>query len=180
MIKVFDDIFLFKERQYYYQFIKDSNYKIGWPDQSSIETLYELYFFSTYSSEDIQNLGILKDIGASNTPNAEELRGLIKGREPALAVVNCDQFSTVHWPHTDSKPHRDVLLYYVNLEWNTGWYGETLFYDEGGLEISSAVSYRPGRVAFFDGNHPHAVRPSSRVAPNFRFTLSIFFDNEDH
>ena len=178
MIKAFDDIFLFKERQHYYEFIKDSNFRIGWPDRPA-DPKNELYFFSAYSPEDIQNLGIIKDIAASNSENAEELRGLIKGREPATAVVNCDQFSTVHWPHTDSKPHIEVLLYYVNLEWNTEWYGETLFYDEAAQEISAAVSYRPGRVLFFDGSHPHSVRPSSRVAPNFRFTLSLFFADAD-
>ena len=120
MIQVFDNVFSFKQRQHYYQFVKGSNYKIGWPDSATIETLNQLYFFSSYSKEDMEKLEILQDI------QKPELLNLIDNRSPALVIVNCDQFSTVHWPHTDSRPPRDVLLYYVNLDWKTEWYGETL------------------------------------------------------
>ena len=173
MIQVFDNVFPFKQRQYYYNFVKDSNYRIGWPDSATIENLNQLYFFSSYGEEDMEKLGILQNI------QKPELLNLIDNRSPALVIVNCDQFSTVHWPHTDSVPPRDVLLYYINLDWKTEWYGETLFYEEDGQEIKGVVSYKPGRIAFFDGDHPHGLRPSSRVAPDFRFTLSIFFDKKD-
>ena len=171
MMQIFDNVFSFKQRQGYYNFVKRSNYRIGWPDSATIETLNQLYFFSSYSEEDMEKLGILQDI------QKPELLNLIDNRSPALVIVNCDQFSTIHWPHAD--PGRDVLLYYVNLDWKTEWYGETLFYEEDGQEIKSGVAYKPGRVAFFDGDLPHGIRPNSRAAPDFRFTLVIFFDKKD-
>ena len=90
MIQIFDNVFSFKQRQYYYNFVKRSNYKIGWPDSATIETLNHLYFFSSYSEEDMEKLGILQDI------QKPELLNLIDNRSPALVIVNCDQFSTVH------------------------------------------------------------------------------------
>ena len=113
MIQVFDNVFPFKQRQFYYQFVKDSNYRIGWPDQSIIENLNQLYFYSRYTEQDIENMGLLQNI------DKPEILNLIDNRSPSLVIVNCDQFSTVHWPHTDSRPPRDVLLYYVNLDWKT-------------------------------------------------------------
>ena len=54
MIHLFDNVFPFKQRQYYYNFVKESNYRIGWPDSCTIETLNQLYFYSSYSEEDME------------------------------------------------------------------------------------------------------------------------------
>ena len=66
-------------------------------------------------------------------------------------------------------------LYYVNLNWEDGFYGETFFYNSKDLsKIEFASVYKPGRIILFDGHIPHAIRPQSIKGPKFRFTLSVF------
>ena len=79
-----------------------------------------------------------------------------------------------------SHPEKLAILYYVNLDWEDGWHGETLFYNESGKEIVFASPYTPGRVIVFDASIPHTIRPQSVIGPKFRFTLSIFFDYPEH
>ena len=92
-------------------------------------------------------------------------------------VLNLVRSDDVHYVHH----HKDqqVLLYYVNLDWVDGWYGETLFYNPKNLkEILYTSLYQPGRILLFDGYIPHAIRPQSVKGPKFRLSLSLFFDCE--
>ena len=72
----------------------------------------------------------------------------------------------------------DVILIYLNQDWKLEWYGETLFYSEDLSEIIFAGLYTPGRIICFDGEVPHSIRPNSRLAPKFRYTMSLFFKKE--
>jgi len=64
-----------------------------------------------------------------------------------------------------------TLLYYPMPEWNHGWEGETVFYDEGG-DIRLAVLPRPNRAVFFDSRIPHAGRAPSRSCVALRVTVA--------
>ena len=71
---------------------------------------------------------------------------------------------------------KQIALYYVNLDWKDGWYGETLFYDPLNLQkIDFASSFIPGRILLFDGSIPHTIRPQSIKGPKFRMTLSLIY-----
>jgi hypothetical protein len=67
-------------------------------------------------------------------------------------------------------------LYYVNLEWRDGWYGETFFYSDDLKDVAFTSLYVPGRILLFDGDIPHAIRPQSVAGPKYRITISTFFD----
>ena len=70
-------------------------------------------------------------------------------------------------------------MYYVNLDWEDGWYGETMFYNPNDLdEIVFTSAYKPGRIILFDGNIPHAIRPQSIKGPKYRMTLTVLFEDE--
>ena len=116
--------------------------------------------------------GLRRDLKNSNP----EIDKWIGTRLPKYAVLNCDTHVDVHTPH--SHPMCDVILYYMNMDWKSEWYGETLFYSEDLKEIKYAGAYTPGRVICFDGEIPHSARPASRLAPKFRYTLAIFFEKE--
>jgi hypothetical protein len=68
------------------------------------------------------------------------------------------------------------VLYYVNLEWQDGWHGETLFYDESLKNIVFASPYIPGRIVVFDGSIPHTIRPQSYIASHYRFTFALIYN----
>jgi len=62
------------------------------------------------------------------------------------------------------------------LNWEDGWYGETMFYDPNDLEKVSYTSlYKPGRIILFDGSIPHAIRPQSIRGPKYRISLTLIF-----
>jgi hypothetical protein len=75
-------------------------------------------------------------------------------------------------PHADDhRPGSYTLLYYPIQEWNDGWDGETVFFDEHG-EIVRAVRPRPNRAIVFDSRIPHAGRAPSRICPALRVTVA--------
>ncbi len=76
-------------------------------------------------------------------------------------------------PHLDdSKPGSYTLLYYPNPEWQDGWDGETVFYDEAD-EIALSVRLRPNRAVFFDARIPHCGRAPSRSCTALRVSVAF-------
>jgi len=171
-IQVYDDVFNFDYRQELYCFIKSSLFKIGWADSIVAEKSYE-YLHSIYNDKDIDNIKYFKKL--KNTPIMEYTKGL----EHKHTVVNLSTLSDANFVH--SHPQKLTILYYANLDWQDGWHGETIFYDDFGKEVIFTSPYTPGRIIVFDGRIPHTIRPQSSIAPKFRFTISSFFDhpNED-
>ena len=167
IIQVYDDIFDFRYRDKIYNFIKKSLFQVGWADSSMPEKSYE-FLYSEYSKEDVNKIGFLKKI--ENTSIMEHLKGL----EYKHTKVNLSTSSDANFVH--AHPEKLAILYYVNMDWQDGWHGETHFYDENGKDIIFTSPYTPGRIIVFDATIPHAIRPQSTIGPKFRFTLASFFD----
>ena len=93
-----------------------------------------------------------------------------------MTVVNLVRSNDIHTIHHHKMSQ--VALYYVNMDWQDGWYGETIFYDElDRNKIDFTSPYIPGRIILFDGKIPHAIRPQSVDGPKFRITLSFFYES---
>ena len=105
-----------------------------------------------------------------------ELVNLSGVRGEGGCVVNLSCPGQTHIEHTHN--NIDVILYYVNPVWKRSWSGETLFYSENGAELERAVEYIPNRLIFFNGEHPHTIRPASFEATFYRFTISLFFERK--
>jgi hypothetical protein len=167
-ITIYDDLFTLSERQKYYDAAFQSNFVIGWADGSINENQPYKFLHSVYSGEDVKKLGIVDAIRKSAA--AQELEGF----KPAKAILNLSTMSCSYFVH--AHPEQKVMLYYVNLEWKDGWHGETVFYDESCKEIIFTNAYTPGRLCVFDATIPHALRPPSRLGPDYRFTLALIMD----
>jgi hypothetical protein len=163
-IIIFDDVFDYAYRDTIYAYVAASRYTIGWHDTNHLDKATHRYLHSIYNDEDMRSLGLLR-----NMPQG--ILGLIPGRWKR-SVVNLSVPSDVHFPH---KHDETGLLYYANMEWQLGWGGETLFYEDDGKEILYACAYTPGRLVMFSPGVLHAVRPQSAAAPHYRFTLANFF-----
>ena len=92
------------------------------------------------------------------------------------AVTNLTVPTYTFTPHNHE--NQTVLLYYANMEWCPEYAGETLFYDEYLKSVSFCSIYTPNRVVIFDGEIPHALRPQSGRAPEYRFTISVFLEGK--
>jgi len=167
-ITIFDDLLSFDDRLKAYQFMKSSFFKIGWNDSITEEHAKYSYLHSNYSDDDLTNLGIYSKIMESDAGK------LVAGMTKTKAIVNLSLPSDVNFIH--SHPEKKVILYYVNVNWEEGWHGETLFFNESRKKIEFASPYTPGRIIVFDAKIPHTIRPQSHIASNYRFTFSIFFE----
>ena len=167
MISIYDDVFDYEDCTYAWRRVTESVYRLGWLDVESLGGNQYVNLYSGFSPEDVKRLGILEKL--KDTPLQEH----IKDKEFDKCIVNLTVAgqSFFHHVHQD----RDAVLFYVNLEWKREWAGETLFYSKDSKQLERAVEYIPNRVVFFEGEHPHAIRPASFHAPFFRFTVSVFF-----
>jgi len=167
-ITVYDDMLDHSLRQHIYKFATTSLFQIGWADGNIVENQKHQFLYSNYSEHDLVNLRILDAL--EKTVVYKEFDGYrIKH-----AILNLSTATDVNFVH--SHPEDKVVLYYVNLDWQDGWHGETLFFDESQKNIEFASPYTPGRIIVFDAKIPHTIRPQSHIAAKFRFTLAIVLE----
>lgn len=167
-IKVFDNLFDMSTRQRFFNYVQNSMYRIGWADGDIPEKQHHTYLHSIYTADDLKNMGLLEAFEKS--PLLKEVEGL----RLCKANVNLSTPLDVHFVH--SHPHKKAVLFYLNLEWHDGWYGETMFYDEQQKNVLFTSPYVPGRVIVFDSSVPHTLKPQSIIAAKHRFTLALFFE----
>jgi hypothetical protein len=167
-ITVFDNLFTLRDRLEAFEFIKNSYYKIGWTDSSTEEHSKYAFLHSTYNDDDLLKFNLYSKIMNS------EIGNLVAGLTRTKAIVNLSVPSDANFIH--AHPEKKGILYYANINWQEGWHGETLFFDETRTRIEFASPYTPGRVIVFDSKIPHTIRPQSHIAANYRFTFSMFFN----
>lgn len=166
--EIFDDAFNFNDVTFFHSFfIKDTVYRIGWPDR--YDTFNKQYMHSMFSLKDMDDIGFLKRI------KNNRLLELIGGRTPVRMVVNVTSPSYVFYQHAHT--NQDSLVYYANTEWPKEWAGETMIYEDNGIDILTCIPFVPGRVLWLKNQVIHALRPPSAMADVHRLTFACFFDN---
>lgn len=164
-IRVYDNVFDLLYRDELYKFAKTSLFRIGWADSETPEKARHQSLYSAYSGEDIARLGLLDRLLES--PVRDELSGYSVSK----CILNLSTPSDVNFVHAHKEDK--ILLIYVNLDWEEGWHGETLFYSQSRKNVVFASPFTPNRVVVFDPKIPHTIRPQSYLAPFYRFTLAV-------
>tara|TARA_B100000945_G_C20336848_1_gene575354 strand:+ start:379 stop:1014 length:636 start_codon:yes stop_codon:yes gene_type:complete len=121
--------------------------------------------------------GMLLD---DNSGSLKAIKKYIPNDEYAYTrgYVNLGLHSDVSQLHTDNRSKNKTLLYYANKNWEIGWGGETVFYNDRGTDYVKVVPYVPGRIVIFDGRIPHTAKPMNiRLSPTYRFTVALKFDD---
>jgi len=167
-IEVYDDVFDNHYTKTVWGFVRNSFFQLACEDNGIPEHSLYINIHSSYSEDDVDNLGIIPKL--LETPVAKYL----DGTNPIKTLVNLSSPGQTFFDHTHNDDWK-VLLYYPNLEWRREWGGETIFYTMDNKEIERAVEYRPHRLIVFDGGHPHRVGTPTAHSPYFRFSLSMFF-----
>jgi hypothetical protein len=164
-LRLYDSVFDMAYRSKLYQYMHGSFFKIGWADGLTPEKRGYQFLHSGHSEEDLKSVGLIEHL--QQTPVGQELVGYTLNK----AVLNLSTPADVNFVHTH--PEDKVLLYYVNLDWEDGWHGETLFFDESAKNIMFASAYTPGRIIAFDAKIPHTIRPQSHIATFYRMTFAL-------
>jgi hypothetical protein len=167
-IHIYDGLIPAMLRADFYEYVQRSAFFIGWGDSDSQKALKHECLYTFYDGPQTLKAGILPFLQTT------EVNEHIKGLDLTKSIVNMSVPTHSHFSHCH--PEKIVVLYYVNLDWDQHWHGETLFYSEDLTEIDLAVQYTPGRVVVFDASIPHAIRPQSHSADHYRFTYTMTFE----
>jgi len=171
MIEIYDNILPEHVRSDIYLLAITANYQIGWDDTSVFEHRQYPCLHHSLTKNEWAQLNLINEI------QNHEIRNKLNKLSFVSATINLAVPSSVQFPHSHSE--KLVLLYYINMEWKNEYYGETLFYDDYSNEIIQSCKFTPGRIVLFDGKTPHAIRPASHIAPQYRFTLFISFNDKN-
>jgi Rps23 Pro-64 3,4-dihydroxylase Tpa1-like proline 4-hydroxylase len=164
LIQIYDDYFTYNERATWHKFIKNSLFK---SDGSDYDETNRMQLYSSYSLEDVSNMGFLHSPGFKKINEEHQL--LDKGLKQLR--VNLSPPSECATVHTDGNGL--TLVYYANLEWDLSWGGQTLFMDDTLSEAEYTCLYKPGRIVLFDGSIPHMITSVSFAAKAHRYSFAI-------
>ncbi len=172
-VECFDNIIPFHDREDLLDYCANSKFVLGWQDRTKIENEKHIpCIHSHWSKYDLEKSCIISYIDKCIQQTPWFTKKFVQS-----AVLNLTKSDDVHYIHAHQNYH--VVVYYVNLDWEDGWYGETMFYNPNDLdEIVFTSAYKPGRIILFDGNIPHAIRPQSIKGPKYRMTLTVLFEDE--
>jgi hypothetical protein len=166
-VEIYDDVFDVAKRFDIQEFVKKSPFQIGWADNTDNQ---ENYMFSKWTPEALNRVRFFETF-TENHP----LYSKLNPDKFIRCIVNSDVCTNTHWTHTHI--NENVLLYYVNMDWQDHWGGETFFFDKKNCnDIVFGSRFTPGRMIWFDGEIPHTIKPQSRLAPKYRFSISVFFN----
>ena len=151
--------------------------------QATMYWTHQLYNFCPVEDPDYhQNAGLEASNNKIYLDVLNYLEAIIPDLPPRAnmyaSYVNSLKFGDMPGIHVDAPYFVEdnlTVLVYLNAESMPNWGGETIFYDDTLSDATRTVSYKPNRAVLFDGGIPHSIRPSSIVAPAYRFTLGIFF-----
>ena len=167
MVDIFDNTLMETTREQLYVFCATTDYQIGWSDTSTFEHRQYPNLHHTLSPQEWKDSMFMESI--INPDLISKLSGL----KFDSATINLSFPSSINFPHTHGGS--TVLVYDINPDWRHEYYGETIFYDDAVQEATKSVLYKQNRSILFDGTTPHSIRPTSHIAPQYRFTLGIFF-----
>lgn len=175
-IKVIDNLFTAKERLTFYNYAVTAPYTISRVAHDLPEhRQHQKTLKHNLTLGEILNLGFF---------NKDYILKYMKDNKLRLrkVYINLCTASDTYSYHIDDEETttKNVPsgLYYLNLEWNPSWEGETHFADESMQDIIFSTSFVPGRLVFFDGSIPHKSSQPSMTAPYHRLVMAIKFTNE--
>lgn len=170
-IYIFDDLFDFKTRNNFYQFILGSFYKLKGQTSDTLDFMGEYHIFSEYSPEDVDAMGILTH------ESSKEFLPLIEEMEFLQARINLGTLYDKNRFHVDTTKNKKsiTLLYYANMNWDIESGGHTLFANEDISDMEHCVMFKPGRLIAFDGTIPHCILSPNIASPSYRFAMAIQF-----
>jgi hypothetical protein len=164
LIRVYDNVFSYEERNDLFEFIRSSLYKTTGADDGQG---YQI--FSVFSNLDLENFNI-KNMGDFKTI-VDKFN--LNDRSTKQIRVNLSSPAEKNRIHSDRSGI--TLLYYANLEWQIDWGGHTLFLDEDLQEARYVCFYKPNRIVVFDGTIPHMIMTPSPLCPTLRYSFVIQF-----
>jgi hypothetical protein len=170
LIEIYDDTLSFNDRYKFFNYIKNSIYRIGGNDgsgQDQADQIQQIY--SVFNPSDIEKMGLVDTEIFKKIAETHDL----SNRELKLIRVNFSPPSERNFIHCDAAGV--TVLYYASISWKLEWGGHTLFMDDLLDEALYTCIYRPGRFVVFDGTIPHMIMTPTVMATQYRYSLALQF-----
>ena len=171
-ITVIDDCFNFSELAGIHTGISSLPFKISNSNAAEVQGIVDRRLVSYLDISALATMGFFHD-----SKSAILKKYIPDNFEIFNSYVNLGIRGDQHEAHSDYywKDGGKTLLLYVNKEWHRNWGGETVFFDDQGVEIEYVTPFVPGRIIIFDSDIPHMAKEQSSLGPSYRFTLAIKF-----
>jgi len=173
-IEIYDDVFTASEKIYMYEFANNSRYIVERVPNTLPERLkYRKTLKCGFTLKDSLNFKFFHNKFVLDYIKSNKLKF-------ERCYINLCGAGDTYQYHVDTPTEGVVTgLYYLNLEWDPVWEGETHFSDENMKEILYTSSFLPGRLVFFDGTIPHKSSQPAAIAPYYRFVFAVKFTNDN-
>lgn len=165
LIKKYDDIIPLDKVKELMNYINNVGFTYGWKSNDKFDFGHWNVVFGGEKQSNRDDIEIILD------GIVFEVVKLLKGKvipEDSVIVrcyANAYTFGTEGYPHVDSYSDSDMtIIVYLNENWKTEWFGETVFFDHND-EIIHAVLPKFGRCVVFPSGMLHAGRSVSRLCP---------------
>ena len=174
-VYIYDDLFNYNTQEKIAHFVWSSVYKPVALDRAYDGNIQgDVTISSGFSKEDLQRLQFLDYL-----PDELKLKHKLSLDTYQTSFVNLVTPSDRFHVHTDNSiGDRGMFtsaLYYVSSDWHIEYGGDTLFLNEEGQDVEFYTQYKTGRFIVFDSRIPHLIRPSTTLAPHYRFSVVLKF-----
>lgn len=170
MIEVVDNKLTYSDREEIYDWVLSSSFKYN---RISSQNSTQRTFVSEYSLDEIKKSKLFNFIQSKFYLRIKNLRI----HRMYTNICNPGEYYEMH---VDSNLDDQItILYYPNMEWDKNHGGETVFYDQDGLEPIKMVNYIPGRLILFDSKIPHRSNTVNFTTSNKRFSVAIKLLNKN-
>jgi hypothetical protein len=168
-IHIYDGLFDACECEHYNKFAQDSLYRCGFNSSSLFEHMTFSSLTSMYNDNDVQRFGLF------NSKNYDKVSHHFQGMKREASWMTLVKLMPELYYHCDdNEPDTMTLLYYVNLDWNINYGGETIICNSSG-DPEIAIATRPNRLIVYNSNlmhKPSGLSPKSH--PNRYTFVSVF------
>jgi Rps23 Pro-64 3,4-dihydroxylase Tpa1-like proline 4-hydroxylase len=152
-IQVFDDLFSWQQREYFFEFVNNSLYTphTGASTATNESFSPQMILQSSYGEEDNLNFGLIHLDTVS--------KYLVDAGKPARTWVNITLPGFWIHQHSDASTRKNAklttLMYFASFKWEKHFGGDTIFCNKMTGEKERVVEYIPGRLILFDSYIPH-------------------------
>lgn len=168
-VYVYDEVFAPNECYHFNLFAQNSLFRCDYNSSVLNENMTYATLTSPYNDADVDNFGFFK------SKNYEKISKHFDGLERKSSWMTLIKMMPEVYYHVDQvDPQGMTLLFYVNMEWNLHYGGETIICNNKG-EPELAIATKPNRVVIYSSALMHKPSGLSPKSPPNRFSFVSTF-----
>lgn len=171
-VYIYDDVFDANECEYYNKFAQNSLFKCNYNSSMLNEHMTYAALTSPFNDKDVENFQFFQ------SKNFGKVKHHFKNMHRFVSWITLIKMMPEVYYHVDDSNSTNSntmsMIYYVNMEWNINYGGETIICNSKG-EPELAIATKPNRIAIYSSKLMHKPSGISPKAFPNRFTFVSLF-----